>query len=349
MKLTLLFSYAAALVPLVAGAPQRYANSSTTTNTTLSVSVIHEFPKGTWLQDLAVRPSGSILTTTLTAPTLYELSATAPTTPTLLYTFPGVSCALGIAEAAWDTYYITVGNFSFTTFSTVPGSYALYSLSYSWGAARPTIQLVTALPTFNLANGIVAVANTPYLLLADADAGTISRFDTRDNTLTLFLSDPILTHSALGIEIGVNGLHIAGGYLYFTNTNQALVARVPISFATALPTGDIEILATGSPSENFALGISAAGYAGSSVDFYGAEGANNDIIHVHVQPDGSSSSEVILGAANSTLFAGPTALVWGTGAEASSLYVSSTGGIVGYMTGNFEVGGRISRIDGIRR
>ena len=38
-----------------------------------SITLMFEFPNGTWLENLAVRPSGSIITTILTAPELYLL------------------------------------------------------------------------------------------------------------------------------------------------------------------------------------------------------------------------------------------------------------------------------------
>ncbi|KAI9745278.1 MAG: hypothetical protein M1818_001558 [Claussenomyces sp. TS43310] len=317
--------------------------------TSLNVSVIHEFPKGTWLQDLAIRPSGSILTTTLTAPTIYELGSVAPTTATLLYTFPGVECALGIAPFDDDTYYVTVGNFSFSTFSTVPSSYALYTLTFAANnaSAPPTVALAATLPGLDLVNGVVHVPLSPYLLLGDAGAGIIYRFDTRSGGLSVLLNDTLLQHSAIGIEIGVNGLHFAGPHLYFTNTNKALVLRVPFNYLTSAVAGPIEILATGTPMENFALGPGPDGLG--SVDVFGAEGNNNDVARVRVAANGTGVLDVIVGSPNSTVVAGPTALVWGVGRDRESLYVSSTGGIVGYMTGHFEVGGRISRIDGVPR
>lgn len=96
----------------------------------LSVEISQDFPLGSEVENLVLRPSGSVIATVYTFPHIYEVDVVEYSTPKLLHTFRNTSGACGIAASSEpDVYYILTGNFTFEDLSPVAGSYAMHRLS----------------------------------------------------------------------------------------------------------------------------------------------------------------------------------------------------------------------------
>jgi len=98
--------------------PYSHLTSQATASPAL-VEIIHEFPLGTWVENLAVRKNGQILASILTTPEIYLVDPSQqPPTAALVATFPALGC-LGIAEVKPDLFYVITGT-SLSTPSQTP-------------------------------------------------------------------------------------------------------------------------------------------------------------------------------------------------------------------------------------
>jgi hypothetical protein len=136
------------------------------------------------------------------------------------------------------------------------------------------------------------------------------------------------------IKIGVNGVHVVGGYLYFSNSDQGLVGRVAVDFETGHPREPVEVLAMNIQTDDFAVGRGGVLWLAAS--------RINSI--VRVLPGGSAQS--IVGAVNSTALLGPTAVAFGRNKSKAVLYVTTTGNEFNQQTGELlRSAGQIAKID----
>jgi hypothetical protein len=83
---------------------------------------VWRFPTGTWVENIAVRSNGKLLVTLLSQPDVYQVNPSGTESPSLVYSFPGASGALGIAELGTDVFAVVAGNWSTTTFTSTPRS-----------------------------------------------------------------------------------------------------------------------------------------------------------------------------------------------------------------------------------
>lgn len=92
----------------------------------LPVHVVHEFPKGTWIENIALRANDQILINIATTPDLYQVDPLSHYEPILIHSFPGYTSLLGIAEVDPDVFYVIAGNFSLKTFQPTPASNSVF-------------------------------------------------------------------------------------------------------------------------------------------------------------------------------------------------------------------------------
>lgn len=215
---------------LVAAVPQPVLQTRAHDKETRLVRTLYQYPKGTFLENLAVRPSGELLVTLLNKPELHSLDPfeTRPT-PRLAHRFPGVQALTGISEAAPDTYAVAAGNFSLYT-GAEEGTWSIWSVNLT---PRPSVGKLASVPDASFLNGMTTIPsqNVPHdILVSDVDQGVVRRIDTRtgavsiavNNTLTSVASTPIYG------DVGVNGIRIRNSTLYFANIGTGVFASVPI-------------------------------------------------------------------------------------------------------------------------
>lgn len=92
-------------------------------STGVTIRDIAQFPNGTWIENAIFRESnGQLLVTLLTTPDIYQVDPSGKTPPKLLLSIPGYIGVLGIAELSPDVFAVITGNFTLSTFATVPGT-----------------------------------------------------------------------------------------------------------------------------------------------------------------------------------------------------------------------------------
>ncbi|KAL8996970.1 MAG: hypothetical protein Q9188_006441 [Gyalolechia gomerana] len=308
----------------------------------LPVRTVHEFPKGTWIENVAIRSTSSILATLATAPELYQISPLSRYSPVLIHSFAGYSTLLGITETYPDIFYVAAGNFSFQTMAATPGSSSLFEVDFNAFSRTKNIpakvRKIADLPDAGFLNGAVTLNSTNGdILIADSAAGALWKVNVRTGAVTNVIPDEPLLKPIPGRmpEMGINGVHIRDGVLYFTSTNQGILGRVPLN-ADGTAAGPATSIASGLPADDFTLDAKGQAYLFINI--------HNQVAKVAV-PGGEAT--VLAGSeADLSTIAGPSSGAFGrTVLDKTSLYVGSNGGIPGYSGGNFTVGGRISRID----
>ncbi|PYH90712.1 hypothetical protein BO71DRAFT_452592 [Aspergillus ellipticus CBS 707.79] len=286
MLLSRIISLVLAVVPALA-AP----TATTALNTTQTIFQYSD--NGTWLENIAVRQNGSILTTRLDVPELWEIDPTWTRNASLIHTFPGVS----------------TGNFSIQTLST-PGTYALWQVDLT--STEPNVSIIAQVPKADFLNGL-ALFDQDNLLATDSAKGVIWRINIPSGNYSIALSDPATLLSATDSPkpVGVNGLKVHCKYVYYSSTTCMVLARVPFNKHSA-PSGPVEIIAGGFTPDDFVLAGNGTAYV--------ATNAQNSLLKV--EPSGRVTT--VAGNLFTTALAGATSVALSR--DGKTLYVSTAGG-----------------------
>ncbi|KAJ0104147.1 uncharacterized protein J7T55_000498 [Diaporthe amygdali] len=291
-------------------------------STTPSVETVFSLPSiPSWFENLAYRPStNTIITTRLDVPQIWSID---PTTHegTLLANITETSGLIGITQliSSPDTFIVASANFS--TF-VQPNSSVLWNLTFSEDGSASVTQ-AAAVPQMGLVNGL-ARWDDRTVLAADSTMGLIWKVDLDTGEATVALADPTMAPVESN---GVNGVKVyrprdsEETFVYYTSTDQGLLARVPVSSVTAekLPAdAPVEIIAGGLNPDDFALLDDGSVYL--------TTGANNTVVHVAL--DGGI--ETVAGSLGDLELASSTACQFGPEGQ---LYVTTAGGLEGAVNG----------------
>jgi streptogramin lyase len=85
-----------------------------------AVGLVWQFPKGTWIENLAVRQSGEVLASSLSRSALYQVDPFRHTETTIAQF--GGDGVLGIAEVENDVFVVVTAQVNLATSAATPGS-----------------------------------------------------------------------------------------------------------------------------------------------------------------------------------------------------------------------------------
>ncbi|KAJ6600596.1 hypothetical protein DFH09DRAFT_1498323 [Mycena vulgaris] len=212
---------------------------------TFPTQLVFQSPTEQPLENIAVRPSSKLLITSLLSPTLYTLDPTAAnTTLDEVYTFPNANALTGIIEYQPDVYAIVASELNITALMTAPGSIVIWSLDLTSGRALAP-RRAACIPQSKFGNGLSTVPGHPNLVLAaDSILGVAYEVNMRTGAVRVLIQDAAMAPDALGAPpppLGINGLHVHAGLLYFTNSQLETFSRVPLGG------GAIEVLGVPGP------------------------------------------------------------------------------------------------------
>jgi len=310
------------------------ARQAVPVNSPSTVHGIWNFPNGTWVENLAVRSNGQILVTLLNTPRIYQVDPTLKHPAALVHTFSSYLGCLGIAELQPDVFYVVTSNFSTLTLQTAPGSFSVWKVNMTGflpGCTSPAASKVADFPQSSLFNGMTALdPSSGILLIADSGAGAVWSLDVNTGAKSKAITDTLMAPTSTGFGLGINGLKVRNGDLYFTNTNQALFASAPVNAV-----GAEEAQAT-------ALTSNLAGLDDFQFDSQGnALFAGNGQLRYR-----AAAGDPLVVVSNSTLLAGSTAVGFGRlPADRNSVYVTTNGGVGQYVSRDYATPGRVVRVD----
>ncbi len=260
-------------------------------------TVVRHWPAGTFVENLAVLDDGAIVVSVLSEARIDRVSPAGACDP--MHQFDHPPTGLVVIEGV---LFAAVGE---------PGEapFTLWRLAPSSGLAEPWMVVEGAV----FLNGLTSF-DPGRLLATDSHQGCLYLIDVRARTSRIWLRDVRLTR-APGMDFlpGANGVKRFGKHVYVSSTGRALFLRAPVQDDGGA--GSLETVASRVRIDDFAFDNDGAAYLsthiGHSLDRLGADGVR-----------------VALAGAGQGM-AGSTACAFGrTQADRTSLYVTTTGGIV---------------------
>jgi hypothetical protein len=306
----------------------------------LTFKTLQDVPRTTSLENIAITQSGNILVTSVSSNKLYQVSHNSSYSPVAIATIPNVTSLLGITELEKDVFYVTGSQISGVT--AAPGSNSVWRVnlrgpcSYANGTvmAQDAVSHVAQLPDAGLLNGMARLSadDSAHLLLADSATGAVIKLNVHTGAHETVIRDPSMDPRPDGLGIGVNGIHVVGTTLYYTNTDAGTFSAIPICPETGFPTGVAETIVGGIVTgDDFAV-------------FPGGDKAlitNNGAFTLTLVDIPGRSSRIV---ANSTLLQAISAIAFGHERRGSTaLYVAASSGLGGNATVGSVVYSEIGR------
>jgi hypothetical protein len=289
--------------------------SSTSASTTRQ---IFNFSTYVDIENSHLRPNGNLLLSTFSNASLFEINPSASNPQAkLVDELPGATALCGIASIGYDKFAVIGGirgNYSYT-------NETVYIVDYSKNTAEPAISIAASLPNAIMLNGADSLSTYPEIVLTgDARQGYIFRVNTTSGDSEIAIQDEALAPpSNASVPIGVNGLKVFDGYVYYTNTARNTFGRVPITEA-GLQNGDVEVISQLDPGayaydwDDFILDAAGSAYVAQPPSAIG-----------RILPDGENG--IFIGGGNNTTIFNPTSL--SLTKDGKTAYVTTRGGIIG--------------------
>ena len=281
------------------------------------------------IENSHLRPNGNILLSTFANGSLFQLDpAVSEPQAEIVAELPGATALTGIA---------TIGTDKFAVIGGIRGSYeyaneTVYTVEFVTGAANTTVGIAATLPDAVMLNGVDSLPAYPNVILAaDSRVGCIWRVDTDTGAVEKIIEDDAFNATETAtVPIGINGLKVFNGSVYFTNTARATFGRVAITDDGYSSGSDVEIVATLNNTTDYdwddfvinpTTGVAYVAQANSAV--------------ASIAPDGTQA--IVLGGVNTTVIVGPTSITLAL--DNTTAYVTSRGGSVDNST--FQYSGQV--------
>lgn len=302
--------------------------------------VVHQFPNPTWLENLAFRSDNTLLTTSPFPSASVYLVDPSDGSSTLVHNFPSVLALIGITELGHDKFYIAGGNFSLKSFTSVNESYSIFevdmqSFDCKTGSGAQVKKIVD-IPEAAFLNGATPLSRRDHtILVADSALGVVFKVDVAAGTYNVAIDIPEMkAPGGPGLQIGVNGIKVRDGWLYFSNSGNQSLNRVKI-YRNGTVHGAVEVLATG-------LGL----LDDFTIDEKGRVWiALNSGNQLGVLVPGSDKVVTVLGVKDQLTLPGPTSCMFGRRGLDEVLFVATSGGLAAPINGTLTEGGKIVAVD----
>lgn len=313
----------------------------------LPTRLVHNWPNGSWIENISVRPNGNLLVSQSTPHgAVWHIKEPWRNEPEveLAYDFDEwVDRLIGIGETTPDKY-IVVGSRFYSTdpqSSQVERTFCAMELDFTKDEKHPSARLVARFPHANLLQSVsalpwdrsVVLISDQYLLRPRADwedltpgPGQIWRLDTVSGEFELAMTNfaEMNTTYLHGLDVGINGIKIHGEHLYWINMDTGGAYRIRIdkrgypSPRNALP----ETLAVMPEAlwDDFAMPGTREGEKSADATLFAASIVNL----VAISPkNGTTVAVAGLGTSDPMAFPGPTSAAFGrTEKDSHILYVT---------------------------
>jgi sugar lactone lactonase YvrE len=293
---------------------------------TPSMYEVYRFPNGTWVENIAVRPNGNLLVTLVNTPELWEITPSTHlghSTAQLLCHFDRADSVNGITELSPDIYAVVASN-----------SVWKVDLSVCQNVSKP-IQIAT-LPAGTL-NGMATLdEERRSVAISDSQLGLVWRLDTHTGNYTVIHQDETMAPTdELGLMLGINGLRITNGYLYYNNSPRRIFCRVHVDRHTGGALGPYETIAHNVLADDFAVNSNGVAYLA---------GLTDNVV-TKVFPNGSH--KVIAGSLDSKDLMTATSAAFGKLPNGRDILYVTTGGESEHPVNNtYTRGGKIMALAG---
>ncbi|CAI7632989.1 hypothetical protein N7533_010508 [Penicillium manginii] len=314
----------------------------------VDVNVLHNFDSGVWAENLAVRANGQILVTRFDTPEVLQLDPTGSKAPTVVASWGPATYmgCLGISEISADVYYVVVSGFLDDNFVLTSGVNSIWEIDMSTFAvsretgevvSNATVSKLVDVTTSGFLNGLTALS-TSAVLVADSYKGCVYRVDTRTGKYEVVVNDTKMKFDSISepaVNIGVNGIKIRNGYLYWTNTAVGTLNRIRVS-NKGIPSGRSEVVVNNvATADDFTFDSNGVAFI-----------TQNFMDELSILHSKWEAAEVIAGSNISTILAGVTAGIFGRlPGDESILYLTTSGAAGSPINGSVTVPATLSWID----
>jgi hypothetical protein len=270
---------------------------------TAAVSQLHSFPKGYFIENIAVRSNGNLLLSRFGKAEFLELNPFAsPPTPKVIQAFSGATGCMGIAEYTPDNFALIVQSRQGAKTNS-----AIYTIDMKSTSPKAT---KVADNIFGFLNGLAPIS-ADTVVSTDQNGGDIYRINLKTGVATV-ISKP---------GAGANGLRVKGKYMYYANMYTGVFGRIPFDQATGAATGQSESVANvNKGADDFAL-------SPFSDEAYVVNQYQGGVFRVNLNGTGMANADLVAGGPKSGAIASPTSAQFGrTSKDGRTLYVTTGGG-----------------------
>ncbi|KAL1863836.1 hypothetical protein Plec18167_007976 [Paecilomyces lecythidis] len=273
-----------------------------------SATTLHTFPNHTWAENIAVRPNGQILVTTLqNGAQLWQIDPFHETDPVIVHQWSNRTGLTGIAELEPDVFAVIASDLSLSPLTIGSGSYEIWRVELHNN--HPHVSLVAPIPEAKLLNGMGAFdRESGTVLVADSLLNSLWFVNTRTGSYKQVIHDPVpISGPNSTLNLGINGVRVFGDDIYFDNMGEEVLLKVPKYAAEGYP-APVDVVANLTvASDDFTFDIEGNAYIAGS----------NKI--TKVSPSGA---QCVYSAADA--IQGSTSAAWGrTSLDATTLYVTT--------------------------
>ena len=225
----------------------------------------------------------------------------------------------GIAESYPDVFTVAAGNFQFGPqvpggVAGITGTFSVWSIDLTGHEAKAS--LITTIPEAGFLNGVTTIqgGHPDYVLIADSLNGLVYRVNVKTGEYRSTIASPLWLGNP-GIQIGINGVKVQEGYLFWTNSAQSTFGAVPINVEDGEATGPVTVF--------------AAAPNGTSFDDFAFKPSTGEIF-LATQPNAISlipregQPIIVAGGGDDMTLNGPTACAFGP--DGCTLYITTAGG-----------------------
>jgi hypothetical protein len=293
------------------------------------VNVLSNFGNGTWAENLAMRANGQILVSRLDTPEVVQVDPTGHNAPVTVASWDPATYlgCLGISETTPDMFYVITSGFFDANSVLTSGVNSIWKIDMSTFAvsektgavvSKATVSKLVDVTTSDLLNGLITL-NDNSLLAADSYNGSVYRINTHSGNYTVAIDDEKMKFDSVPnptAKIGVNGIKIYDGYLYWTNTAAGTLNRIRIT-AHGTGVGKSEVVASNVPkADDFVFRDDGTAFI-----------AQNQVNELSILHPKSHVAQVIAGSNTTTIMAGVTAGKFGRLQNNKHiLYLTTSGG-----------------------
>ncbi|RDA95626.1 hypothetical protein CP533_1118 [Ophiocordyceps camponoti-saundersi (nom. inval.)] len=199
------------------------------------LKTVVQFPPEVWIENIAARSNGHLLCNQL-LPKAALIEVSNPLDPSpyarVVHEFPpSISGLTGICEPSKDSFVVVGYRFA-KVGDSAEGSAESYSVNFNNGAYNkgPLIRRIGKHPDMVFPNGLAALPGVDdVVLVADSTLGLVWRLYLESGKTEVAIKVPEMAlHPGTRLKIGVNGIKVINGYLWWSNSYVGEFYRVKI-------------------------------------------------------------------------------------------------------------------------
>ncbi|KAM5349664.1 hypothetical protein ACJ41O_006169 [Fusarium nematophilum] len=321
----------------------------------LPAATLDQLQLGTWLENIAVRANGDLLVTQMwPSASIYTIRDPSDCHNPLeeLATITSIQSIYGIAPVPVTSRYqrtetfVFVGSNSTAIGNPVAGTFGAWAIDFhpSKHGDKVKVRKISEMSKQSgFLNGVAAIPRrSDAVLVADSSNGLVGRLDLSSGFFdtSAFVFPEMAPTETATLPIGVNGIQVRDGYLYWTNSYAVSIYRLAITPA-GLPAKGAkpELVADLSEGVSFLddFTLDAEG------NIYAASNFDNTVVFVNAK---SGKWKIVVGATDQLTVAGSTSVAFGLGRrDKDILYVTASGAISNPVNGTETEGSKVVAVD----